>query len=69
MGGIGYWGMLAAWSSYETSEYIGSVAHVLVWPARLALLVGVAVLSLRLILDIGNAFRAMIAPRASTTAA
>lgn len=69
MAGIGYWGSLAAWSSYQTSEYIGSVAHVPVLPARLALLVGVAVLALRLILDIGNAFRAIIAPSVSETAA
>lgn len=67
--GIGYWGTLAAWSSYVTGEYIGSVAHVPVLPARLALLVGVAVLSLRLILDICRAFRAMIAPAASQTPA
>lgn len=50
--GIGWWGALAAWNSYVTSEYIGSVAHVSVLPARLALLCGVLVLSVRLVIDI-----------------
>lgn len=49
---IGWWGAQAAWNSYVTSEYIGSVARLPVLPARLALLFGVAVLSLRLLIDI-----------------
>ena len=52
MGAIGWWGALAAWNSFVTAEYIGSVARLPVLPARLALLVGVLVLSLRLLIDI-----------------
>lgn len=51
MGTIGWWGAMAAWESYRTSEYIGSVARVQVLPARLALLVGVSVLFLRLLME------------------
>lgn len=49
---IGWWGAQAAWNSFVTSEYIGSVAHVPVLPARIALLCGVMVLSVRLLVDI-----------------
>lgn len=52
MAAIGWWGAQAAWNSFVTSEYIGSVAHVPVLPARLALLCGVLVLSVRLVVDI-----------------
>ena len=47
-GVIAWWGAAAAWSSYATGEYIGSVARVHVFPARVALLVGIAVLFVRL---------------------
>lgn len=52
MGAIGWWGALAAWNSYETSEYIGSVARLPVLPARAALVAGVAIICLRFLLDI-----------------
>lgn len=52
MAAIGWWGAQAAWNSFVTSEYIGSVAHVPVLPARIALLCGVLVLSVRLVIDI-----------------
>jgi TRAP-type C4-dicarboxylate transport system permease small subunit len=52
MAAIGWWGAQAAWNSFVTSEYIGSVAHVPVLPARIALLCGVLVLSVRLVVDI-----------------
>lgn len=52
MGAIGWWGALAAWDSYVTSEYIGSVARLPVLPARVALVAGVIVLCLRLLIDI-----------------
>jgi TRAP-type C4-dicarboxylate transport system permease small subunit len=45
---IGWWAAEAAWSSYLTGEYVGSVARVHVLPARVALLIGVIVLFLRL---------------------
>lgn len=47
-GVIVWWGAAAAWSSYETGEYVGSVARVHVFPARVALLLGLAVLFVRL---------------------
>jgi len=49
--GIGWWGAQAAWNSFMTSEYIGSVARLPVLPARIALLCGVVVLSIRLLVD------------------
>lgn len=52
MAAIGWWGAQAAWNSLVTSEYIGSVARVPVLPARVALLCGVLVLSIRLLIDI-----------------
>jgi TRAP-type C4-dicarboxylate transport system permease small subunit len=60
MAAIGWWGGLAAWESFETSEYIGSVARLPVLPARLALVVGVVVMSLRLLIDIARYARASI---------
>jgi len=51
MGAIGWWGAMAAWDSYRTGEYIGSVARVQVLPARLALVAGVTVLFLRLLME------------------
>jgi TRAP-type C4-dicarboxylate transport system permease small subunit len=51
MGAIGWWGAFSAWESYETGEYIGSVARVPVSPARIALLLGVAVLFTRLLVE------------------
>lgn len=51
MGAIGWWGAFAAWESYMTGEYIGSVARVEVLPARVALLVGVVVLFVRLLVE------------------
>jgi hypothetical protein len=47
-GVIVWWGAAAAWSSYETGEYVGSVARVHVFPARVALLIGLGVLFVRL---------------------
>lgn len=51
-GAIGWWAAAAAWSSYLSGEYIGSVARVHVLPARVALLVGIVVLFLRLSLQL-----------------
>jgi TRAP-type C4-dicarboxylate transport system permease small subunit len=51
MASIGWWGAFAAWESVETGEYIGSVARVPVSPARIALLLGVAVLFIRLLVE------------------
>ena len=48
---IGWWGIMAAWESYVRGEYIGSVARVPVAPARIALVVGVGFLFLRLLLE------------------
>jgi TRAP-type C4-dicarboxylate transport system permease small subunit len=62
MGAIGWWGALAAWNSYETSEYIGSVARLPVLPARAALVVGVAIICLRLLLDIWRYLHDVIWP-------
>jgi TRAP-type C4-dicarboxylate transport system permease small subunit len=62
---IGWWGAQAAWNSFITSEYIGSVAHVPVLPARLALLCGVAVLSIRLLVDIWHYARLVVKPDGS----
>jgi len=62
MAAIGWWGAEAAWNSYVTNEYIGSVARLPVLPARLALVAGVAVLCLRLLIDISRYARAMISP-------
>jgi TRAP-type C4-dicarboxylate transport system permease small subunit len=62
MGAIGWWGGLAAWESFETSEYIGSVARLPVLPARLALVIGVLVMSLRLLVDIARYAREVISP-------
>lgn len=62
MGAIGWWGAEAAWNSYVTAEYIGSVARLPVLPARLALVAGVTVLCLRLLIDIARYTRAMIKP-------
>lgn len=47
-GVIAWWGAAAAWSSFETGEYIGSVARVHVLPARVALLIGLLILFIRL---------------------
>ncbi len=58
-GAIGWWGAAAAWSSYLTGEYVGSVARVHVLPARVALLLGVAVLFLRLCLELTQHFQRM----------
>ena len=63
MGAIGWWGALAAWNSYETSEYVGSVARLPVLPARAALVAGVAIICLRLLLDIGRYTRDVIWPK------
>jgi TRAP-type C4-dicarboxylate transport system permease small subunit len=52
MAAIGWWGAQAAWNSFVTSEYMGSVARLPVLPARIALLCGVTVLSIRLLVDI-----------------
>lgn len=62
MAAIGWWGATAAWNSYLTSEYIGSVARLPVLPARLALVAGVLVLSLRLLIDIVDYARQMVWP-------
>ena len=51
-GVIVWWGAAAAWSSYLSGEYIGSVARVHVFPARVALLAGLVVLFLRLTLQL-----------------
>jgi TRAP-type C4-dicarboxylate transport system permease small subunit len=51
MAAIGWWGALAAWNSYVTSEYVGSVARLPVLPARLALVIGVIALLIRLLFD------------------
>ena len=51
-GAIVWWGAAAAWSSYLSGEYIGSVARVHVFPARVALLAGLIVLFLRLSLQL-----------------
>ena len=51
MAAIGWWGAQAAWNSFITSEYIGSVARLPVLPARIALLCGVLILSIRLLID------------------
>ncbi len=51
-GAIVWWGAAAAWSSYLSGEYIGSVARVHVFPARVALLAGLVVLFLRLTLQL-----------------
>jgi len=69
MAAIGWLGASAAWNSFLTSEYIGSVAHVPVLPARLALLCGVLVLSLRLLLDIWRYARFIVKPHGSLPAA
>lgn len=66
MAAIGWWGAKAAWNSFLTSEYIGSVAHVPVLPARLALLLGVVVLSIRLLADIGSYARRVVKPDGAT---
>jgi TRAP-type C4-dicarboxylate transport system permease small subunit len=62
MAAIGWWGAEAAWQSYVTSEYIGSVARLPVLPARIALLCGVLVLSIRLIVDIWRYARRVVNP-------
>jgi len=62
MGAIGWWGAIAAWTSYETAEYIGSVARLPVLPARLSLVIGVIVICLRLLLDIWRYARTIIRP-------
>lgn len=66
MTAIGWWGAQAAWSSFVTGEYIGSVAHVPVLPARLALLCGVVVLSIRLAVDIRRYACRMVKPHGPT---
>jgi TRAP-type C4-dicarboxylate transport system permease small subunit len=62
MSAIGWWGALAAWNSYMTSEYVGSVARLPVLPARLALVVGVVALLIRLVFDIVEYTRKIIQP-------
>jgi TRAP-type C4-dicarboxylate transport system permease small subunit len=62
MAAIGWWGAIAAWDSYQTSEYTGSVARIPIFPARLALVVGVIVLCLRLLIDIWRYARETIRP-------
>jgi TRAP-type C4-dicarboxylate transport system permease small subunit len=62
MGAIGWFGALAAWNSFLTSEYIGSVARLPVLPARLALVAGVFVLCLRLLSDVWRYGRAIVRP-------
>jgi TRAP-type C4-dicarboxylate transport system permease small subunit len=66
MAGIGWWGAQAAWNSFETAEYIGSVARVPVLPARIALLCGVLVLSIRLLIDIWRYGCRVVNPRGPT---
>jgi TRAP-type C4-dicarboxylate transport system permease small subunit len=66
MAAIGWWGAQAAWNSYVTSEYIGSVARLPVLPARLALMAGVLVLSLRLLIDTGRYACRIIKPGGPT---
>jgi len=59
---IGWWGAQAAWNSYVTSEYVGSVARLPVLPARLALVVGVSVLVVQLVFDIAEYARKIVRP-------
>lgn len=66
MAAIGWWGAQAAWSSFVTSEYIGSVAHVPVLPARIALLCGVLVLCVRLVIDIWHYACRVVNPHGPT---
>lgn len=66
MAAIGWWGAQAAWNSFITSEYIGSVAHVPVLPARIALLCGVLVLSVRLVVDIWHCICRVVHPDSAT---
>lgn len=68
-GAIGWWGAAAAWSSYLTGEYVGSVARVHVLPARVALLVGVAVLFLRLCLELTQHFQRMLGRSSDSSSA
>ncbi len=63
MGVIGWWGAAAAWQSYVTGEYIGSVARVHVLPARLALVAGVALLFVRLVLETADHLQRMLRGR------
>jgi TRAP-type C4-dicarboxylate transport system permease small subunit len=69
MGAIGWWGAAAAWSSYLTGEYIGSVARVHVLPARIALLAGVAVLFLRLCLELTQHFQRLLGRNGTSSSA
>jgi TRAP-type C4-dicarboxylate transport system permease small subunit len=66
MAGIGWWGAMAAWNSYETAEYIGSVARLPVLPARLALVIGVVVICLRLLLDTWRYAKGIVWPEQKT---
>lgn len=66
MTAIGWWGAQAAWNSYVTSEYIGSVARLPVLPARIALMAGVLVLSLRLLIDTARYARRIVKPDGPT---
>jgi C4-dicarboxylate transporter DctQ subunit len=59
---ICWWGSLAAWNSYVTSEYVGSVARLPVLPARVALVVGAFVLIVQLMFDVADYARKIIRP-------
>lgn len=51
MGAIAWWGAVALWESYTTSEYIGSVSRIPVSPARLGLVIGALIMWIRLAVD------------------